>query len=32
MDDAYFRERAVDIRDVGKRVTRRILGLKEKNC
>lgn len=30
MDDTYFRERAVDIRDVGKRVTRRILGLKEK--
>lgn len=30
MDDAYFRERAVDIRDVGKRVVRRILGLKEK--
>lgn len=30
MDDAYFRERAVDIRDVGKRVTRRLLGLAEK--
>lgn len=30
MDDAYFRERAVDIRDVGKRVARRILGLAEK--
>lgn len=30
MDDAYFRERAVDIRDVGKRVVRRILGLAEK--
>ncbi len=30
MDDTYFRERAVDIRDVGKRVTRRILGLAEK--
>ncbi|MBB5336217.1 phosphoenolpyruvate--protein phosphotransferase [Pectinatus brassicae] len=28
MDDAYFRERAVDIRDVGKRVVRQILGLK----
>ncbi len=30
MDDTYFRERAVDIRDVGKRVVRRILGLAEK--
>ena len=30
MDDTYFRERAVDIRDVGKRVTRRILGLAER--
>lgn len=30
MDDTYFRERAVDIRDVGKRVARRILGLAEK--
>ncbi len=28
MDDSYFRERAVDIRDVGKRVVRHILGLK----
>ena len=27
MDDSYFRERAVDIRDVGKRVVRHILGL-----
>lgn len=31
MDDAYFRERAVDVRDVGKRVARRILGLKERS-
>ena len=30
MDDTYFRERAVDIRDVGKRVVRRILGLAER--
>ena len=29
MDDAYFRERAVDIRDVGKRVAKYILGVKE---
>ncbi|MDQ0203257.1 phosphoenolpyruvate--protein phosphotransferase [Pectinatus haikarae] len=28
MEDSYFRERAVDIRDVGKRVVRQILGLK----
>lgn len=28
MEDAYFRERAVDVRDVGKRVVRQILGLK----
>lgn len=31
MDDAYFRERAVDVRDVGKRVARRILGLQERS-
>lgn len=31
MDDAYFRERAVDVRDVGKRVARNILGLKERS-
>lgn len=30
MEDAYLKERAVDVRDVGKRVTRRILGLNEK--
>ena len=29
MDDAYFRERAVDIRDVGKRIAKYILGVKE---
>ena len=29
MEDAYFRERAVDIRDVGKRIAKYILGVKE---
>lgn len=29
MESPYFRERAVDIRDVGKRVARQILGLKD---
>lgn len=29
MDDAYFRERAMDIRDVGKRIAKYILGVKE---
>ena len=29
MDDAYFRERATDIRDVGKRIAKYILGVKE---
>jgi len=29
MDDAYFRERAVDIRDVCKRIAKYILGVKE---
>ncbi len=28
MEDAYFRERAVDVRDVGKRIARVLLGLK----
>lgn len=28
MEDAYFRERAVDVRDVGKRIVRVLLGLK----
>ncbi|BEU86872.1 phosphoenolpyruvate-protein phosphotransferase PtsI [Selenomonas sp. TAMA-11512] len=29
MDDPYFRERATDIRDVGKRIAKYILGVKE---
>lgn len=29
MDDAYFRERAMDIRDVGKRIAKYLLGVKE---
>lgn len=29
MDDEYFAARAVDLRDVGKRIARRILGVKE---
>ena len=29
MDDPYFRERATDIRDVGKRIAKHILGVKE---